>query len=233
MTKRKPHSEETKRKISIAHMGKKGHPSWNKGTGEIHKIKYCKCGEVFYSKKKQRRFCSTICASKNLIGHKFNLGRKQTQEEKNKHSIALKGKIPKNLEMLHKQPVSDETRNKKRIAQTGELGSNWKGGITSLVKLIRRCFKYRQWVSDIFTRDDYTCQECGVKGGTIHADHFPKTFSNIFHENNIKSLEEALNCEEFWNINNGRTLCKPCHMKTDTWGAKKQKAYFTVKELNT
>lgn len=30
---------------------------------------------------------------------------------------------------------------------------------------------------------------------------------------NIKSYEQALNCEELWNINNGRTLCKKCHKK--------------------
>ena len=36
----------------------------------------------------------------------------------------------------------------------------------------------------------------------------------IFEEYKIKSLEEALNCEEFWNINNGRTLCRKCHNLT-------------------
>lgn len=28
-----------------------------------------------------------------------------------------------------------------------------------------------------------------------------------------KTLEDAENCEELWNINNGRTLCKSCHIK--------------------
>jgi len=91
---------------------------------------------------------------------------------------------------------------------------NWKGGITPLVYQIRHHFKSRQWSSDIFTRDDFTCQLCGVRGCVIEADHYPKRFTEIFHENKIKSLEQALECEEFWNINNGRTLCKKCHNKT-------------------
>lgn len=97
---------------------------------------------------------------------------------------------------------------------SGENSSQWKGGITPLTMQIRQCFKYRQWRSDIFTRDFFTCVLCGKSGGWVEADHHPKMFSTIFQENSIKSLEDALNCEEFWNINNGRTLCKPCHDKT-------------------
>ena len=93
----------------------------------------------------------------------------------------------------------------------GSSHFNWKGGITSLSSRIRHLFKYRQWRSDIFTRDDYTCQICGLRGGELNVDHYPKMFSEIFKENNIKTLEEAEICEEFWNINNGRTLCKKCH----------------------
>lgn len=36
-------------------------------------------------------------------------------------------------------------------------------------------------------------------------------------EYNIKNYNEALLCEELWNINNGRTLCLPCHKTTDTY----------------
>ena len=104
-----------------------------------------------------------------------------------------------------------EARIKISEGHRGEKSYLWKGGITPLVLQIRHCFKYRQWRSEVFIRDDFTCQMCGERGKVVNADHYPKTFSNIFHENKIKSLEEALACEEFWNINNGRTLCKSCH----------------------
>jgi len=110
---------------------------------------------------------------------------------------------------------SEETK-KKRIL-SGERHYRWKGGITPLRNIIRKCFKYRQWRSDVFTRDDFTCTLCGTKGKKLCADHYPKSFSNIFDENNTKTLEQALDCEEFWNINNGRTLCEDCHKKTENY----------------
>jgi len=96
----------------------------------------------------------------------------------------------------------------------GEMNYNWKGGITPLKHLIRHHFKYRQWRSDIFTKDDFTCQICGEKGCYLEAHHCPKKFSEIINEYQIKTLEHALNCEELWNINNGITLCRKCHDKT-------------------
>ena len=99
--------------------------------------------------------------------------------------------------------------------------SCWRGGITPLRNQIRSCFRYRQWISDIFTRDDYICRLCGVRGGALVADHYPDSFLIIFNRNNIKSLEDALNYEELWNINNGRTLCKSCHLKTENYGKRK------------
>ncbi len=105
---------------------------------------------------------------------------------------------------------------KKKIEkyQNGELHWNWKGGITPLVMEIRNNEKYRIWRKAVFERDDYTCQLCGERGVFLEADHFPKRFSEIFKEFYIKNLDEALNCEKFWNINNGRTLCRRCHDKT-------------------
>ena len=110
----------------------------------------------------------------------------------------------------HKGKKQSKETIAKRIKK-GEEHYNWKGGITELTKQIRHCFKYRQWRSDIFTRDDFTCQKCSKRGGWIEVDHYPKQFSIILNENNIKTLNQALDCEELWNINNGRTLCKKCH----------------------
>lgn len=42
----------------------------------------------------------------------------------------------------------------------------------------------------------------------------------IIKENNIKNILQANFCEKLWNINNGRVLCKRCHVKTDNYGIK-------------
>lgn len=129
--------------------------------------------------------------------------RKMTDEEKKKHGLALVGKYK------------------------GEKHHFWKGGISGLRDLIRHSFKYRQWRSDVFTRDDFTCQICGVRSGNgkrvdLNVDHI-KLFAQIIQENNIKTVDEANDCEELWNINNGRTLCQECHRKTDSFGVKSHK----------
>jgi len=71
-------------------------------------------------------------------------------------------------------------------------------------------FQYYQWRSDIFTRDNFTCQYCGKRGGKLEAHHI-KPFVKIIEENDIKTFRQALKCEELWNLNNGITLCIKCH----------------------
>ncbi len=137
-----------------------------------------------------------------------------------KISKALKGKQPKNS--VGWKGKKHPLYGKRRPEMFGENNPSWKGGTTPLVRKVRNCFKYRQWRSDIFTRDDYCCQICWTRGKIIHADHYPRSFSEIFHGNNIKTMEEALNCEELWNINNGRTLCQKCHKRTENYGGPKK-----------
>lgn len=60
-------------------------------------------------------------------------------------------------------------------------------------------------------RDRWTCQDCGKVGGDIHAHHNIITFADIMQQNQIDSVEKAVQCEMLWNIENGITLCKKCH----------------------
>jgi len=142
--------------------------------------------------------------------------KKQNQDPRIRVKIskALKGK-PKSE--AHNKKVSEAIKkwwknreNRKRM--TGKNAFYWKGGITPLRKLIRHCAKYKEWRLSIMERDNYTCQKCNKRGGWLEVDHYPESFSDIFHKNNIKTLEEALSCKKFWEIENGRTLCKKCHI---------------------
>jgi hypothetical protein len=134
-----------------------------------------------------------------------------------KHSKESRAKM--RLSHLGKYIRSPEGRESFTRKMSGANSTSWKGGVWSLNKAIRGLFKYRQWRSDVFERDNWTCQHCGKRGGKIQPHHI-KQFSDILYENNIKTIEQALDCEELWNINNGQTLCIPCHIKTDTYGKK-------------
>jgi hypothetical protein len=115
--------------------------------------------------------------------------------------------IPEIVEKIRQSKIGEKN------PMYGKRPWNFNGDIAILSRRIRHLFEYRQWRSDIFTRDDYICQHCGKRGGNLEAHHI-KLFSIILKENNIKSIEDARDCEELWNINNGQTLCVSCHNKT-------------------
>lgn len=146
---------------------------------------------------------------------------KHSEETKRKIGLACKG---------HR--VSEKTKQRIGNLQVGRFGKNHpcykENKKHCFYKLIRETFKYRQWRSDIFTRDNFICVLCGEKGGYLVADHYPKRFIDILNEYKINTLEKALVCEELWNINNGRTLHNKCHfeshLKTKTWGRRKEDA---------
>lgn len=110
------------------------------------------------------------------------------------------------------KPLSKEHRERISLGNRGCRGANWQGGRTALAMIIRGSFFYRQWRSDVFTRDGFTCVLCGRTKCYVEADHFPKRFSSIITEYGITSLSDAILCDELWNLNNGRTLCKQCHL---------------------
>ena len=55
-------------------------------------------------------------------------------------------------------------------------------------------------VPAIYMRDDYTCQQCKVRGGRLEAHH-------------VKSF--AIHPELRFDVDNGITLCKSCHRGGD------------------
>lgn len=98
----------------------------------------------------------------------------------------------------------------------GDKNVNWKGGKTELSQYIRTSMKYSEWRKSIFARDNWRCRDCGVNNNTLQVDHiYPLAL--IIDSNNI-TKDNFLECSDLWNTNNGRTLCKACHKKTDTFG---------------
>lgn len=102
---------------------------------------------------------------------------------------------------------SQDTRDKIGETKKGDRNWSWKGGVSPEHLKIRHSAKYRNWRKAVFKRDNYICVECKIKTSYIEADHIKPfaTFPELRFE-----------------LSNGRTLCKPCHFKTETYGRPKK-----------
>lgn len=155
-------------------------------------------------------------------------GKKHSEETKKKMSLALKNRV---FSEEHKAKLSTAQTGKRHTDETKEKISRghkgrefsldhrkkigeahkkekcyfWKGGVSSENAKIRSSMQYKVWRKKVFERDDYTCQSCNQRGGILNADHI-KPFS-LFPELRFE-------------INNGRTLCKECHEKTNTFAGR-------------
>lgn len=114
-----------------------------------------------------------------------------------------------------KSPWVSERNKVMNRARTREKHPMWKGGISKIDKNIREMPEYKKWRTEVFQRDNWTCQTCQSRG-YVTAHHI-KGFSKILKEYQIKTTLEALECAELWDITNGVTLCEPCHALTDNY----------------
>ena len=149
-------------------------------------------------------------------------GKKMPIKAKRKMSKSKKGKIPSNLEILHSDPEIKKKRNQslKKFwenpdyrqqfskSRIGEKNPSWKGGRGKLQELIRKSLEYRKWKDAILKKYNYTSEIARKHNLQVH--HL-LPFNFILEENNIKTSEEALNCKELWDINNGVVLKKGHH----------------------
>ena len=121
-------------------------------------------------------------------------------------SVEIRKKLSEECSIRFKgKKLSVEQRETRRQNNLGAKSHFWKGGISPLNKIIRGSLEYTLWRETVFVRDDYTCQECGKRGGKLHADH-------------IKAF--ATYPELRLTVTNGRALCIPCHKLTDNYAGR-------------
>jgi 5-methylcytosine-specific restriction endonuclease McrA len=99
-----------------------------------------------------------------------------------------------------------EAENGRRFCSKSCSDRNKDEGKTTEAQRIRASSAYAAWRTQVFERDDFTCQICSQRGGKLHADHI-KRFSDY--------------PELRLDVSNGRTLCAPCHLATPTFGNRK------------
>lgn len=89
-----------------------------------------------------------------------------------------------------------EGRLKLRQIKLGANNPQWRGGVTvGRVKMINT-MEYKAWRKAVYTRDNYTCQQCGERGGKLNADHIIPWW---------RDEQRRLD------VSNGQTLCEKCH----------------------
>lgn len=103
------------------------------------------------------------------------------------------------------------------LYQKGNKSHRWLGGKTSRDIIARGSKEYSVWRKAVFVRDQFTCQICGSLGGRLCADHIKPW-----------CLYPSLR----FDIDNGRTLCYPCHSKLETTGSRMTNIIYREKVKN-
>ena len=166
-----------------------------KSTREIAKILDCSRSAVINWLKKYEIPMRTISESNHNYfeykGGKKIQSEKVKNDQKNDEYRNLQSEIKK--ELFKNNP---ELKIQQSAKMQGIDISEWNGFSELETRRIRKSLDYKHWQSEVFKRDDYTCQCCGKRGGVLHAHHL-ESFSD--------------NPDLRFDINNGITLCEYCH----------------------
>lgn len=199
---------------------KKGLTPWNKGTKGISKSN---------STSFQKGMVPWNKGEKTGISHWRGKKRgPQSEEWIKKRAESLRGKKRKPLTQEHKEYLSSLWKGKKVTGQQlenlrknhprREANGSWRGGVTPEHHKIRKSQEYRIWREAVFARDNWTCVLCG--------DRSSKDNPVILHADHIKPF--AFYPDLRFAIDNGRTLCRSCHLQTDTHGKRAYKTRGSV-----
>lgn len=182
---------------------------WNCAINGSHLCNSCVKKDRKLSKKHKEKIRKWSLIYGFKKGHRINIGR-----------------VPWNIGKTYSW--SEETKLKYRKKRPKHKGNY----VTSFEKLIRVSNKYKIWRTKIFKRDKYICQECLLRnkkglGKSIYLEvHHKKLLIIIINEflklnkhfslikDKLILLKLANKYNDFWNIDNGITLCKKCHKKT-------------------
>lgn len=122
------------------------------------------------------------------------------------------------MKILGRKKTKSEVDNQLKNSRKKENHPNWKGGIGKIDKIIRGMSEYIKWRIEIFERDEYTCQGCGIRGNKAYITaHHMVGLNKIIREHNIQSTQDARECFVLWDLSNGVTLCEVCHSMTDNY----------------
>ena len=130
-------------------------------------------------------------------------------ETRQKLSESLKNGF-KNGRKPHNLGKRASLATREKISKTRRLkyGTN-----ASINRQIRNISQYKQWRTEIFKRDNYTCCLCGANS----ANKRRRVYLNVHHKIELsqiiknKSFEDAIKMPQLWDKENVITVCVDCH----------------------
>lgn len=136
-----------------------------------------------------------------LANAKFKKGNTLHGFKGKAHSDSFK-KMQSELKKVSNPMFNPITAKKVGDSRKGELNHTWKGGV-SLKKNIRYNSQYRKWRKCVLDRDSHTCTKCGINK--------EKGYNSYMTAHHIKEFGKFP--ELRYDLDNGTTLCVPCHSK--------------------
>ena len=159
--------------------------------------------DKFIAQQKRGKWAERIIIMCDFCGKKME--RLRCKSNKGKHCFCCR-KCKSNWLVINvfqtieyrekKRQISLLNGNKPPISPRGENHWNWKGGMSGHNR--GQDTEFCKWRKAVFSKGDYTCQICGVRGKKLSGHH-------------IK--EWAKYPELRYDVNNGQCLCYKCHMK--------------------
>ena len=160
--------------------------------------------------KRGNNYCSRKCYHNSTIGKESPNRGKKGIFKANSGSFK-KGHIPINKGISKKEYIKclycgdsflRKSKTQQFCSKSCGLKNRKKGQILKSPRnrLIRGSNEYKEWRLMVFGRDDFTCQDCGKRGCYLEAHH-------------IKGFAKYPKLR--FNVKNGITYCRKCHIKND------------------
>ena len=165
-------------------------------------VKCTNCGKEIYvrpSELKGKRYCSKECANKGLMEGKPLICKVCGKEYY---------RSPAQIKWRGSSYCSNKCKGEAiTLFQSGKNNPNWKGGVSTENHRQRASKKWKVWRDAVFTRDNWTCKDCGARS--------MKGIKVKLYPHHIKPFAKYL--ELRFEVSNGLTLCEDCHRRHTSW----------------
>lgn len=159
-------------------------------------ISCCDCGVIVRPQLKTTTRCA-LCSRRRVAALYLKPANDARIANRTRYECRVCGRVGYCAPSIRRVTCSWACRSEwQSIRQRGEKSHLWQGGKTAKILIKRMSLEYSHWRTDVFRRDEYTCQMCNEKGGKLSAHHI---------------LEVQDRPDLLYSSSNGITLCWPCH----------------------